>query len=181
MCLSSFSFFVSRIDTKIDKLLSDKAKADTTKAEALKALMGKAAIANAKLVYEHYQKVHRSERWKKLANKGVFSQRLLWGSTGTKNPSYSDVLYVNELIGPETVNTVPVATLNAFRDHGELSNSLTSNLGEAHNTLELLATYGISLDQVTDQLLDEGIKLFGDSFDQLLANLKKKTAAVELT
>lgn len=168
------SFFVSRIDTAIDKLLEEKVKADPANAQLYEKLLGKVAIANAKCAYQRYQEVHKSDRWQKLAAKGARTQRLLWASTGTKNPNYSDVLYVEELIGADTVNTIPVATFEAFKDHGSLTVTLTKDVKQAHQVMEALAKAGISMERVTDKLTEEGVKLFSDAFDQLLANVEKK-------
>ena len=172
------SFFVSRIDTAVDKQLDDKiaAAGDKDKKAALEALKGKIAIANAKLAYQHYKSVTASERWQKLAAKGAQVQRLLWASTGTKNKAFSDVLYVEELIGRDTVNTVPPATLDAFRDHGKLRDSLEENVPDAERVLSGLAKAGISLDAITDKLVDEGLQLFSESFDKLLGAVAHKRA-----
>lgn len=174
------SFFVSRIDSAVDKELDQKIAAanDKDKKAALEALKGKVAIANAKLAYQHYKKVIASDRWKKLAAKGAKVQRLLWASTGTKNKAYSDVLYVEELIGRDTVNTVPPATLDAFRDHGKLRDSLEENVPEAQRVLAALAQAGISLDTITDKLVEEGVQLFAEAFDKLLGAVAHKRAAL---
>lgn len=174
------SFFVSRIDSAVDKELDQKIAAanDKDKKAALEALKGKVAIANAKLAYQHYKTVVASERWKKLAAKGARVQRLLWASTGTKNKAYSDVLYVEELIGRDTVNTVPPATLDAFRDHGKLRDSLEENLPEAKRVLADLAKSGISLDAITEKLVEEGVQLFAEAFDKLLGAVAHKRAAL---
>src|ERR1700709_2267153 len=163
------SFFVSRIDSAVDKQLDDKiAKAnDPSEKERLSALKGKVAIANAKMAYEEYKGLFCAPRWEKRAAKGAKPQRLLWASTGTKNKDYSDVLYVEELIGPDTVNTVPPATLDAFRDHGILRNSLEENVEDAARVLEELARSGISLDAITAELVVDGVKLFADAAAKL--------------
>ena len=147
------SFFVSRIDSAVDKQLDEKiAKAnDPTEKERLAALKGKVAIANAKLAYQEYKQLFSGARWDKLAAKGAKPQRLLWASTGTKNKDYSDVLYVEELIGPNTVNTVPPATLDAFRDHGKPRDSLEENVEDARHVLAELEKSGISLDAITER------------------------------
>ena len=138
-------------------------------------MRGKVAIANAKLAYASYQSMMASERWKKLAAAGARPQRLLWASTGTKNPACSDVLYVEELIGPAPVNTLPPATLDAYRDHGKpCRNSLARDLKRANEIFADLEYAGISLDEVTDRLLDEGVLLFADAFDKLLAALEAR-------
>src|SRR6188508_1229450 len=148
------SFFVSRIDSAVDKQLDDKiARAnDPSEKERLSALKGKVAIANAKLAYQDYKRMFAGSRWEKLAAKGAKPQRLLWASTGTKNKDYSDVLYVEELIGPDTVNTVPPATLDAFRDHGTPRDSLEENVDDARHVLEELEKSGVSLDAITAEL-----------------------------
>jgi transaldolase/glucose-6-phosphate isomerase len=170
------SFFVSRIDTAVDALLDDKiARANDPDEKArLRALQGKIAIANAKLAYQRYQHLFAGSRWQELAAKGAKPQRLLWASTGTKNKAYSDVLYVEELIGPDTVNTMPVATLDAFRDHGKLRNSLEEDAAGAQRTLDDLARSGIALDHVTDRLVADGVRLFAEAADKLLASVAKK-------
>ena len=172
------SFFVSRIDTAADKQLDDKIAAanDDDQKARLKALQGKIAIANARLAYQHYKRVIASPRWKKLADKGARVQRLLWASTGTKNKAYSDVLYIEELIGRDTINTVPPATLDSFRDHGKLRDSLEEDVSGAERILADFARAGISLDAITDQLVDEGVKLFADAFDKLLGAVAQKRA-----
>lgn len=155
------SFFVSRVDTLVDKLLADKGEAGA-------ALAGRAAIANAKLAYRLYQSQQDSRDWQTLAAAGAQPQRLLWASTGTKSPLMSDVVYVDELIGPDTVNTVPPATLDAFRDHGRARATLTRGYDEADATMHALAGLGISIEQVTDTLLQEGLVLFQEAYRRLL-------------
>ncbi len=174
------SFFVSRIDSVVDKQLDDKiAKAnDPSEKERLAALKGKIAIANAKMAYQDYKRLFAGSRWEKLAAKGAKPQRLLWASTGTKNKDYSDVLYVEELIGPNTVNTVPPATLDAFRDHGKLRDSLEENIDDARRVLEQLQKSGISLDQITADLVKDGVKLFADAADKLYGAVASKRATV---
>ena len=173
------SFFVSRIDTAVDKQLDDKiARAnDPSEKERLSALKGKVAIANAKLAYQDYKRLFSGPRWEKLAAKGAKPQRLLWASTGTKNKDYRDVLYVEELIGPNTVNTVPPATLDAFRDHGEVRDSLEENIEDARRVLEELEKSGISLDAITAELVKDGVKLFADAADKLYGAVAQKRAA----
>ncbi len=170
------SFFVSRIDTAVDKLLDEKiAQAnDPDEKRRLATLKGKVAIANAKLAYQIYLQRFAGPRWQALKQQGAKPQRLLWASTGTKNKAYSDVLYVEELIGPDTVNTMPVATMDAFRDHGKLRNSLEDNVVEAKRTLDDLSRAGISLNAVTEQLVEDGVKLFADAADKLLAAVAHK-------
>src|SRR5262249_3117393 len=141
------SFFVSRIDTAVDALITERVKTATSASERalLRSLLGKVAIANAKQAYQLYQQIFRGDRWQALADRGARTQRLLWASTGTKNPAYRDVVYVEELIGRDTVNTEPPATFDAFRDHGQLRASLTDDLEAACDTLETLEQVGISL------------------------------------
>ena len=174
------SFFVSRIDSMVDKQLDEKiAKAnDPSEKERLAALKGKVAIANAKMAYQDYKRLFAGERWEKLAAKGAKPQRLLWASTGTKNKDYRDVLYVEELIGPNTVNTVPPATLDAFRDHGKLRDSLEENIDDAKRVLDELQRSGISLDAITADLVKDGVKLFADAADKLYGAVAHKRAAV---
>jgi transaldolase/glucose-6-phosphate isomerase len=164
------SFFISRIDTLIDALLSEKLKASTVAREQalLRSLMGKVAIANAKLTYQKYHELFSGPRWQALAKKGAQTQRVLWASTSTKNPNYRDTIYVEELIGADTVNTIPPATFDAFREHGQLRQSLIERLDEAHDTMESLERAGISMKAVTDKLLDDGVTLFEDAFAKLL-------------
>ena len=174
------SFFVSRIDSAVDKQLNEKiARAnDPHEKERLAALKGKVAIANAKLAYQEYKELFSGARWEKLAAKGAKPQRLLWASTGTKNKDYSDVLYVEELIGPNTVNTVPPATLDAFRDHGKPRDSLEENVEEAKHVLAELDKSGISLDAITEELVKDGVKLFADAADKLYGAVAHKRATV---
>ena len=174
------SFFVSRIDNVVDKELDAAiAKAnDPTEKERLAALKGKIAIANAKLAYQDYKRLFSGPRWDALAAQGAKPQRLLWASTGTKNKAYSDVLYVEELIGPNTVNTVPPATLDAFRDHGTPRDSLEENIEDARRELEELAQAGISLDAITADLVKDGVKQFADAADKLYGAVAHKRAAV---
>jgi transaldolase/glucose-6-phosphate isomerase len=175
------SFFVSRIDSLVDAKLEAKLRAGEGDRALLESLKGKVAIANAKLAYQAYRKIFAGERWERLAAAGARPQRLLWASTSTKNPQYSDVLYVEELIGPDTVNTMPPATWEAFRDHGRVRPTLESELEAAYDTLETLAKVGISLAEVTDTLLIEAIRLFAEPFDKLLNSLDKKCKAVNWT
>jgi transaldolase/glucose-6-phosphate isomerase len=174
------SFFVSRIDSAVDKQLDEKiARAnDPSEKERLTALKGKIAIANAKLAYQDYKRLFAGPRWEKLQAKGAKPQRLLWASTGTKNKEYSDVLYVEELIGPNTVNTVPPATLDAFRDHGTPRDSLEENIDDARRVLAELEKSGISLDAITTELVKDGVKLFADAADKLYGAVAHKRAVV---
>ena len=171
------SFFISRIDTLVDSIVNDKLKTekDPAKQALLKSILGKVAIANGKLTYQKYLKIFSGSRWDALAKKGAQTQRVLWASTSTKNPNYRDVLYVEEMIGKDTVNTIPPATLDAFRDHGKLRNSLTENIEAAQETMDSLAKAGISMKEVTDKLTKDGVKLFADAFDQLLAAVEKSS------
>ena len=170
------SFFVSRIDTVVDKELDEAAARATSQAErdSLTGQRGKVAIANAKLAYRRWQKRFSGARWDKLKKLGARPQQLLWASTGTKNPAYSDVLYIDELIGPETVNTMPEKTMDAFRDHGKVRDSLTTDVDAAAQTISTIERAGISLDAVTAKLVDDGVTLFCDSFDKLNAALAEK-------
>jgi transaldolase / glucose-6-phosphate isomerase len=164
------SFFVSRVDTAVDALLESRMKdASPQQQSVLKELLGKAAVANAKLAYERYQVIFVEPQWKALESQGGRTQRVLWASTGTKNRAYSDVMYVEELIGKDTVNTLPPATLDAFRQHGHLRNSLTENISAAHDTFAALARVGISMPDVTRGLLDDGEKLFVTAFRKMLS------------
>ncbi len=174
------SFFVSRIDTAVDAQLDDEIATTQNigKQDRCKHLKGKVAIANAKLAYRDYKRLFSGERWERLAAKGAKPQRLLWASTGTKNKAYSDVLYVEELIGPNTVNTVPPATLDAFRGHGKVRDTLEQHVEEAQKTLDDLAAAGISLDIITDELVRDGVRLFADAADKLLGALAEKRLAL---
>ena len=171
------SFFISRIDSLVDGLIDAKLKTttDSEQQALLKSLLGKVAIANGKLTYQRYQKIFSGPRWEALAAKGAQTQRVLWASTSTKNPAYRDVLYAEELIGPDTVDTMPPATIDAFRDHGRVRNSLTEDVPAAQKTMDDLAQVGVSIKEVTDKLTDDGVKLFADAFDKLLAAVAKNT------
>jgi transaldolase len=171
------SFFISRIDTLIDSTLEQKLKStsDPNQQALLKSLLGKVAIANGKLTYQRYQKIFSGSNWEKLVAKGAQTQRVLWASTSTKNPNYRDVMYVEELIGPDTVDTMPPATIDAFRDHGRVRPSLTEDVPGAQKTMDDLAKAGISMKEVTDKLTVDGVKLFSDAFDKLLAAVEKST------
>jgi transaldolase / glucose-6-phosphate isomerase len=171
------SFFISRIDSAVDAIIDTKLKAskDAREQELLKSVQGKVAIANGKQTYEKYQEIFSTPRWKALAAKGAQTQRVLWASTSTKNPAYRDVLYVEELIGPDTVDTIPPATLDAFRDHGKPRQSLTEDLAAAHKTMETAPKIGISMKDVTDKLTDDGVRSFSEAFDKLLAAVEQST------
>ncbi|MEP7072689.1 MAG: transaldolase [Nitrosospira sp.] len=166
--VSVASFFVSRVDNIVDPLLEKNGSP-----EAL-ALRGKIAIANAKLAYQRFREIFYGEPFAAFRNKGARVQRPLWGSTGTKNPAYSDVLYLEELIGPDTVNTVPPKTLHAFRDHGHARVTLTENVAQAEADIARLPDFGIDLDAITEKLQDDGVDAFAESYDKLLAALKTK-------
>jgi transaldolase/glucose-6-phosphate isomerase len=174
------SFFVSRIDTAVDKLIDQAIERSANAAEraGLEKLRGKTAIANAKLAYQRWQKRFSGARWERLQKQGARPQQLLWASTGTKNPAYSDVLYIEELIGPETVNTMPEKTMDAFRDHGKVRDTLTADVGAAAQTLAALDRAGISLEKVTADLVVDGVRLFADAFDKLNAALAGKRKRV---
>jgi transaldolase len=164
------SFFVSRVDSEADKRLD---------AVGHPELKGKLAIANAKLAYEHYLEVFSSDRWAYLEGKGATKQRCLWASTSTKNPEYRDVMYVEELIGPETVNTMPLETILAFQDHGEVAGDTVSDgVKKARKLLEKLAEAGVDYDDVTETLEEEGVQKFADSFDQIVESIRAKRAAL---
>ena len=165
------SFFVSRVDSQVDSALEAHSNQ-----EVAKTLMGKVAIDNAKVAYSYYQNVFNSPQFAKLSDNGAIPQRLLWASTGTKNPAYSDVYYVEELMGPNTVNTVPPKTMDAFRDHGVVENRLEQNLTGAQSTLDTLAQLGINLGQITDQLEADGVLSFSEAFDRLLAAIDAESA-----
>jgi transaldolase / glucose-6-phosphate isomerase len=171
------SFFISRIDSLVDSMINDKLKTTTDPQQQalLKSLLGKVAIANGKLTYQRYQRIFSGPRWQALAAQGAQTQRVLWASTSTKNPAYRDVMYVEELIGPDTVNTMPPATIDAFRDHGKLRNSLTEDVAGAQKVMDDLAKTGISMKEVTTKLTDDGVKLFADAFHKLLAAVEKST------
>src|SRR2546425_1457895 len=175
------SFFISRIDTLVDSILEARLKTakDTREREQLKSVLGKVAIANGKQTYQRYQAIFGSERWKKLAAKGAQTQRVLWASTSTKNPSYRDVFYVEELIGPDTVNTIPPATFDAFREHGRVRPSLEEDIDAARDTMKALARAGISMTQVTDQLLEDGVRKFVEPFDKLLAAVDRRCRTID--
>ncbi len=170
------SFFVSRIDALTDRKLGALAEAAEDDSARWEALLGKAAIANAKLAYVGFQRRLATDRWARLARLGARPQRMLWASTSTKNPEYSDVMYVEPLIGDLTVNTLPEKTIDAFRDHGRVAATLTGGVDEARRTMAELAAVGIKLDEVTDRLLAEGVEKFAVPFDRLLASLAERMA-----
>ncbi len=159
------SFFVSRIDSAVDKTLKDL---------SIDSLMGKTAVANAKMAYAKFNRIFRGERWEKLASKGARVQRLLWASTSTKNPDYSDTLYVDELIGAHTVNTMPPDTIEAFEDHGTAELTVDKGLEKELSRLDKLDAFGVDLDTFTDRLLTEGVAKFVASYDSLVESIQKK-------
>jgi transaldolase len=167
--ISVASFFVSRVDTEADRRLDELGRQD---------LQGKLAVANAKLAYERYQAIFSGPRWEPLAAAGARPQRCLWASTSTKNPAYRDVLYVEELIGPDTVNTMPLETVQAFQDHGVVRDTLTEGVEEAHALLGELAAAGVDYDDVTDTLEREGVQKFSESFAHLLEGIDAKRAVL---
>lgn len=162
------SFFVSRIDSVVDPLLKQANKND---------LLGKTAIACAKMVYARFHEIFADERWEKLTKMGARVQRPLWGSTSTKNPDYPDTIYVDNLIGPDTVNTVPTNTLSAFLDHGVILSSLEADIDKAKTVIDLVSKTGIDLDDVTEKLQAKGVEAFAESFDTLMASISKKREA----
>ncbi len=167
------SFFVSRVDTETDKRLEAIGSDDAL------ALRGKLAVANARIAYENYQTAFSGSRWEALEAKGALPQRCLWASTSTKNPEYRDVLYVEDLIGPHTVNTMPEETIKAFQDHGDVrGDTVLDGVDEAHRLLEQLAAVGIDYDDVVATLEKEGVQKFSDSFTELLDGVKAKREAV---
>jgi transaldolase/glucose-6-phosphate isomerase len=171
------SFFISRIDNSIDKAVAERLKGAKSDAEKqqLESILGKVAVSNGKQTYQRYLKIFGSDRWKKLASRGAQTQRVLWASTSTKNPKYSDILYVEDLIGQDTVNTVPPATLDAFRDHGKPRASLTENVEAANQVMATTEKLGISMEKITDDLTVDGVKQFDDAFAKLLAAIEKNT------
>lgn len=174
------SFFVSRVDTLVDKLLEDKVKATSDSAEQqhLRSLEGKAAIANARLVYQDFKKIFHSPRFETLKHSGAHVQRPLWASTSTKNPAYRDVLYAEQLIGPDTVDTMPMETIENFRDHGIVGNTVENDLPQAKAEFDALESIGIHYHAVTQQLLDEGVQKFADSFHELFKGIEEKRQAI---
>src|SRR3972149_5391095 len=168
------SFFVSRVDTAVDALLEEVLRREGSQAERAAALRGQAAIANAQLAYAQFQGAFGSDRFVALKGHGARPQRPMWASTSTKNPAYPDTYYLDNLIGPQTVNTVPLATLEAFRDHGLAEASLGAGLSTARSRLEALASIGISMDEVTDQLERQGVRKFTDSFVSLLKTIEAR-------
>ena len=170
------SFFISRIDVKVDEAIDEKLQhvTELQKKAQLEQIKGKVAIANAKIAYQKYKEIIQSDRWQALAAKGANPQRLLWASTSSKNPNYSDVIYVDELIGPETVNTLPPATIEACADHCDVASRIETDVDEAYHLIENLPEFGIDLDQVMAELLEEGIEKFIQPFESLMSSLETK-------
>lgn len=166
------SFFVSRVDTAVDK------KLEALSDPAAEALMGKAAIANSRLVYGRFKEIFHGESFERLRTAGAARQRLLWASTSTKNPDYADTIYVDELVGPETVNTMPPATIDAFRDHGTLANMLEEGIDDAQLVLDHLVKLDIDFDDITEELQKDGVEAFANSYDILLSTIARKMAAL---
>jgi transaldolase len=175
------SFFLSRVDTNVDKKLEDKIKSakDDAEKSRLNQLLGQAANANAKLAYERFLELFHGDDFMSLAMEGARVQRCLWASVSTKNPAYSDVLYIEPLIGPETVTTVPDDTIAAFQDHGKVGNTLGQNMAEAHKVIDTLLEFGIDTELVADELQIGGVKQFEEAFRNLSGNLEKKRAVIE--
>ncbi len=167
------SFFVSRVDSAVDKQL------EALNDPAAEALMGKTAIANSKVVYQRFKDVFHGEDFARLQDAGAARQRLLWASTSTKNPAFPDTLYIDTLIGPETVNTIPPATVDAFRDHGKVENTLETAVADAQLTLDNLAELGVNLDDITEKLQEDGVDAFSKSFDVLMETIAKKKTQLE--
>ncbi len=162
------SFFLSRIDVLVDRMLEKSGDDDA------KRLRGRIAVSSAKIAYQTYKKIFTGDRFLKLADRGAGMQRVLWASTSTKNPEYHDTKYVEALIGPDTINTLPMETLEAYRDHGDPAPRLEDKVDEAYRNLELLAGLGIDIDKATQQLEDEGIEKFNEPYDSLISNLEEK-------
>ena len=171
------SFFLSRIDTLVDPLLVKIAQSTSDKKEIAREDLGEVAISSARVAYQIYKEIFGSSRFKKLQDKGAQVQRLLWASTSNKNPEYSDVKYIEALIGAETVNTVPPQTIDAYRDHGDPKLRLENDITKAHKVMSSLPTLGINIEQVTQQLEDEGVNKFNEPFDKLMTAILKKTTA----
>ncbi len=172
--VSVASVFVSRIDTKVDLTLEELAKKNPAVSRKIISLKGKAAVANAKIIYQEFKKIFSGEDFADLKEKGAKLQRVLWGSTGTKNPLYSDVKYVDELIGPNTVNTIPPETLKAFFDHGSVAETLEQGVKEAENILQEIEALGINLNSACGEIQDAGLAAFQDSFNKLIFAIKNK-------
>jgi transaldolase len=175
------SFFLSRVDTNVDKKLETKLSEATSADEkaSLKALEGKAAVSNAKLAYEQFLKLFHVPEFKPYLDAGARPQRCLWASVSTKNPAYSDVMYIEPLIGPETVTTVPDDTIKAFADHGHTANTLAEGIEEAHNVIDSLKAHGIDTEIVADELQVDGVQKFIEAFEALAKNLETKRQSIE--
>jgi transaldolase len=173
------SFFISRIDTLVDSIVEERLKTAREEKErsSLQSILGKVAIANGKQTYQRYLRIFRGQEWEQLAKQGARTQRVLWASTSTKNPKYRDVMYVEELIGADTVNTMPPATMDTYRDHGQARASLTEDVEAANQIMERVARLGISMKEVTDKLTDDGVRLFADSFAKLLQAVEATSKA----
>ena len=173
------SFFLSRIDVLLDPILEKKMQAGSPESDIALRLHGQVAIASAKVAYQLYREIFGSERFKRLRSKGARAQRLLWASTSTKNPAYGDTKYIEPLIGPDTINTLPVETLNAYRDHGHPTLSLDQDISRAYHLLNQLSLIGIDLEAVTGQLEQEGVQKFATAFDRLMVSLKQKQETMQ--
>jgi transaldolase len=173
------SFFLSRVDTNVDQKLDAKIAQHNGSGDPLRAFLGKAGVANAKLAYARYHEIFNGSEFADLKAAGAMPQRCLWASVSTKNPNYSDVMYIEPLIGPETVTTVPDETIAAFADHGKAANTLAANTQEAHTTIEQLRKLGIDTEVVANELQIEGVKKFADAFESLASNLEKKRQSIE--
>jgi transaldolase/glucose-6-phosphate isomerase len=171
------SFFVSRIDATIDKEIDRRVKEGDSQSDTLKSVRGKVAIANAKVAYAWYQDFIASERWQALAAKGAQPQRLLWASTGVKDTAYPDTLYIDQLIGPDTVNTMPPKTMDAFRERGTIAPTLTDDIAGARRVLAEVERLGLDLGTVTGRLVEEGVASFATAFDDLLGAIARKQPA----
>jgi transaldolase len=173
------SFFVSRVDSLVDEKLQRMIEVGTNgRKMKLAVLRGQAAIANAKVAYDHYRHIFAGPRWQALAGLGAQTQRCLWASTSTKNPNYRDVTYVEALIGPDTINTVPQATLDAFREHGDVAPTLDEDIGGARHTIMAIEEMGIDFKAVTDELQGQGVKLFCDSYDKARETIRQKSESL---
>ena len=172
------SFFLSRIDVLLDPLLERKKLVSGSQADVASLLQGQVAIASAKVAYQLYKEMFHSDRFAKLADKGARVQRLLWASTSTKNPTYSDTKYVEPLIGPDTINTLPMETLEAYRDHGQPQQSLDQNISQAYHVLNKLSLVEIDIDTITQQLEDEGVEKFVSALKRLMISLKEKEVSM---
>ncbi|MDQ2691186.1 MAG: transaldolase [Chloroflexota bacterium] len=172
------SFFLSRIDVLLDPVLEEKKRIDSLEADIASVLHGQVAIASARVAYQLYKELFNSDRFAKLAHRGARTQRLLWASTSTKNPLYSDTKYIEPLIGPETINTLPVETLDPYREHGQPHQSLEQDISQAYHVLNKLSLLGIDMDTATAQLEKEGVEKFVSALDRLMLSLKEKQAAI---